>query len=290
MRTFKLLVTVLMCSFISSCGPNAFTQFSSQNSDEALYQNALKKVDALDYAGAIDIIQNQMGAAYRAKTNVQETLMGAYAGKCGMSFVTLISGMSSASGGIFKIALGAFGGIVVDTAACDSAVTVLQGLGTSTTRTQNQNLYAAILGLAKLGVNLHASMDQESSGAGDGAVDAGWDSCPAPGSSTAGQLTDAEVKKVIVGVGLIFENIAALITAMGSGNAGVSALDSAKTQCEAVAGAGNCTITDENSAAITPTMIRLFRRMISSSTLGLGSCDLSVLGPPPNCCPGIAFP
>lgn len=288
MRTLKLMLAIILSlSMVSCSGTNFFTQFSNQTTDEALYKNALKKIDALDYQGAIDIIENEISAGYRAQTAVRESLMGAYAGKCGLSFVTLINGLSSATGGIFKLALGSFGGVVVDTAACDSAVTVLQSLGTSTARTQNQNFYAAILGLAKLGVNLHATLDLESSGAGDGAVDAGWDSCTVPGASTAGQLTDDEVKKVIVGVGLIFENIATLITAIGSGNAGVSAMDAAKTQCEAVAGVGNCTITDESSSALTSDMIKMFRRMISSSSLGLGSCDLSDVTLPLDCCPGL---
>lgn len=290
MRIFKLLFTFLLSTFLASCtGNNAFTQFSNQTSDEAIYQEALKKIDQLAWQEAIDLIETQMSAGYQQNTNVRESLMGAYAGKCGLSFVTLINGLSTATGGIFSMALGAFGGVTVDTASCDSAVTILQSLGTSVQRTQNQNFYAAILGLAKLGVNLHNTLDQETSGAGDGTVDAGWDSCPDPGASTAGRLTDAEVKKAITGVGLIFENVATLVTAMGTGNAGVNSLDAAKTECESLAGAGNCTITDENSAAITPEMIRFFRRMISSSSLGLGTCDINDMATP-SCCPLLAVP
>lgn len=288
MRLFKLLMTVLLSVALVSCSdPNLLTQFSNQNSDEALYHNALKKIDALDWQGAIDIIEDQLSPGYQQKINVRESLMGAYAGKCGLSFVTLLDGLSTSTGGVFKLALGSFGGIAVDTAACDSAVGILQDLGTSTQRTQNQNLYAAILGLTKMGVNLHKTLDIESSGVGNGSVDVGWDSCQEPGVSTPGQLTDAEVKKVIAGMGLIFENIATLIAALGSGNAGVDAMDAAKTQCEAIAGVGNCTITDEASTAIDADMIRMFRMMISSSSLGLGSCDLSVLVPTPDCCPGL---
>lgn len=290
MRAFKFLLIIFLSPFFSSCtGNNAFTQFSNQTTDEALYQEALKKIDQLAWAQAIDIIENQISAGYQQRTNVRESLMGAYAGKCGLSFVTLIDGLSTATGGIFSMALGTFGGIVVDTASCDSAVQILQSFGTSTERTQNQNFYAAILGLAKLGVNLHATLDQETSGAGDGTVDVGWDSCQEPATTTLLQLTDAEVKKAITGVGLIFENVATLVATMGAANAGVSSLDAAKTECESLAGAGNCTITDENSAAITPEMIRFFRRMISSSSLGFGTCDINDMITP-SCCSALAVP
>lgn len=285
----KILILIPMLMVLSCSDPNAFTQLSNKNSDEAIYQEALKKIDALQWDSAIDLIQNQMSATYKQRVDVRESLMGAYAGKCGLTFVELVNGLSNSSGGIFKIALGAFGGIKVDTSACDSAVSVLASLGTSTQRTQNQNLYAALLGLTKLGVNLHKSMDRESSGVGDGAVDAGWDICQKPVTSTAGQLTDLEVKKVIASVGLIFENIATLVAAIGSGNSGVGALDSAKTECEKVAGGpGSCTITDESSSAINAGTVFVFRKMIASSVLGLGSCDITVLpGGANECCPGM---
>lgn len=287
MRFLNWLPTLILCLLMVSCtDPNFYTQFSNQSSDEALYHNALKKIDAQEWQAAIDIIEGDLSSTYQQNVNVRESLMGAYAGKCGFSFITLVGGLSSASGGIFKVALGSFAGISVDTAACDSAVAILEGLGTSTQRTQNQNLYASLLGLARLGVSLHKTLDQESSGLGDGTVDAGFDVCLKPGVSTAGQLTDAEVKKVIVSVGLIFENIATLVAAMGSGNAGVDSIDAAKTQCEAALGAGNCSITDESNPALSG-MLNMFRRMISSSSMGLGTCDLSVILPAPDCCPGL---
>jgi hypothetical protein len=289
MKFFKNIILLLgvLLSLTSCSDPNFFKQFSKQDSDEALYHEALKKIDALDWDAAINIMANQLSASYKQSVKVRESLMGAYAGKCGLSFVTLVSGLASSTGGIFKLALGAFGGLQVDVASCDSAALILQSLGSSTERTQNQNLYAAILGLTKLGVNLHNTLDTESSGIGDGAVDGGSDVCAEPVSTTAGQLTDAEIKKVIVGTGLIFENIATLAAAIGTGNAGVDSMNAAKTACEAIAGVGNCTITDEGSTAITPQAIRFFRRLVASSSMGVGSCDISV---PLSCCPALAVP
>lgn len=279
MRTYKILISIFFSLAITSCSdPNVFQQFSNQTSDEALYKEALKKIDALDYTAAIDIITNQMSAGSQARVDVKESLMGAYAGKCGLTFVTLIDGLSStAETKIFPLALGAFGAIAIDTTSCDKAVDVLKSLGTSTQRTSNQNLFAAFLGLAKMGVNLRKTLDREFSGLGDGVVDGGYDVCAAPTGTTDGQLTDDEMKKVITGLGLVFDNIATLIASIGNGNDGVNALDAAKSQCESIPGVTSCTFVDE--ADIDAMTIAIFRKMIASTELGFGSCNVIT------CCP-----
>lgn len=274
MRTYKVFITLILSLLMTSCSdPNLFKQFSNQTSDEALYKEALKKIDALEYSAAIDIITNQMSSAYQSRVDVRESLMGAYAGKCGLTFVTLVDGLGSTQESkIFPLALGAFGSIAIDAASCDNAVAVLKSFGTSTQRTSNQNLFAAFLGLAKMGVNLRKTLDRESNGLGDGVVDAGYDVCSAPAATTDGQLTDEEMKKVITGLGLVFDNIATLIASIGNGNEGVNALDAAKAQCENIPGVDSCTFTEE--ADVDPTTIAIFRKMIASVDLGFGTCDV----------------
>ncbi len=285
------LFLTIMCSLLNSCGSsNLFSQVANQTSDEALLQDAQKKIDKMDYSGAITVLNTKLSATYKKRVSVKEMLIGAYAGQCGLSFVTMVNGLSSASGGIFSIAMASFGGLAVDPDSCDLAVAVLQGLGAASERTANQNLYGAILGLTKLGVNLHQTLDTNPD---DGAVDSGVSTAvcdKTPTTLTAGKLTDAQVNKVIVGVGLIFENISALSAGLGATNAAVVALESAKTQCESAplgdpddpGGTGSCTIIDEGS--VTAIMRRLFRKMLSSSALGFGSCDIKTLG---SCCPGL---
>jgi hypothetical protein len=277
--------TTLVLILLVSCGSsNLFTPVSNRTSDEALFLDAMKKIDDMDWSGAITILSGQLSAKYKQRTDVREALMGAYAGQCGLSFITLLNALStgSASGGLFTIGISAFGGLSVNTAACDSAVEILAALGTASERSTNQNLYGAFLGIAKLGVNLHKTLDTESAGLGDGAVDSGFDACSAPGTTTSGKLTDAQIKKIIVGMGLVFENISALSSSLGNGNAFLTTIDSLKTNCENVAGgAGSCTITDENSTSINASLITLFRRMIASQNYGLGTCDMTTGA----CCP-----
>ncbi len=126
------------------------------------------------------------------------------AGSAGISFFDLIANLKNVSSGkMFGFSLQIFGNRSVDTAACDNAFNVLMGLGVNgLSRTNDENLFAAILGLTKMATNLHHKLDTESSGLGNGTVDVGWDSCPT--SNAAGRLSDAGVDKVISGIGLIF--------------------------------------------------------------------------------------
>jgi hypothetical protein len=172
----------------------------------------------------------------------------------------------------------------VDTASCLNSEVVLKQLGaTYASRTNNQNLFATMLGFAKMGTYLHSKFDNESSGSGNGTVDVGWDSCTA-GAATL-KLSDAEVTQVILGLGMLFENLAALTAALSGSNGGLDSINTAKTACEAaMGGAGNCTITDPT--AVTAQMIRTFRRMIGSSEFGFAGCSIAAV----NCCMGLPFP
>lgn len=339
MKQFRMIIIVmLVLSITTSCGqPNILTDYSVTNSDEALYLDAKDKIDTSDWDGAIAILTTDLSATYRARSDVKESLMHAYGGKCGINFLSLINSLKNVtSTKMFEFALQIFVGSTVDLTACDNAYTTLVSLGTASARTSSQNLFAAILGLTQMSATLHAKMDTDLAGLGDGVVDVGWDSCAI--SSAANRLSDDEVNKIVTGVGLIFENLTALGDALSSGTAR-SAFTSAKTLCETPialpaigtpsdwGGAGawtdyglpasptwvnfglpadiadslNCLNTDP--ALVPDKMRRIFRRMISSSSQGLGTCDLANVsfnitypgGVPTaavtsNCCPALVSP
>lgn len=282
----QTIILILSLAITTSCDKaNVLTEYSKTDTDEALFIDSLKKMDNLDWDGAIDILTNQLSTDYRARRDVKERLMQAYGGKCGISFFDLIANLKGVSSSkMFEFSLQIFGNRSVNVAACDNSFNVLMNLGTSgVSRTNDENLFAAVLGLTKMATNLHVKLDTENAGLGNGTVDAGWDSC---NSGAAVGLTDAQVDKVISGVGLIFENLAVLGAQLTSGSAGTS-LTNALNQCESYLGAGNCTIVQES--AVTPQIRRLFRRMMSSSAMGFGACDLNDMMTP-SCCPGIANP
>lgn len=339
-----VIIVLLSLTITTSCGqPNILTDYSVTNSDEALYLNAKTKIDNSDWDGAITILTTDLSATYQARSDVKESLMYAYGGKCGISFLSLVNSLKNVSSAkMFEFALSIFAGTTVDLTACDNAYTTLVSLGTAATRTNGQNLFAAILGLTKMAATLHAKFDTELSGVGNGLVDAGWDSCEI--SSAVNRLSDDEVNRIVSGVGLIFENLTALGGALTTGSAG-TAFTGAKTLCEtpiSIPAVGqptdwgasggttwmslgfptntptwtdfglppdigdpiNCLNTDP--ALVPDKMRRIFRRMISSSSQGFGTCDLANVTvnvntgvtPPDkptasvasNCCPALVSP
>ncbi|KHD89275.1 MAG: hypothetical protein OM95_04345 [Bdellovibrio sp. ArHS] len=329
----------------TSCGqPNVLTEYSNTESDAAYHLDAKTKIDNFEWDAAIEILTTKISADYQARNDVKTTLMYAYGGKCGISFFDLIDSLKNVSSTkMFEFVLQLYANRVVDVASCDNAISVLQGIGAAPAqRTSQQNAFAAILGLTRMATTLHAKFDTESSGLGDGLVDAGADSCAI--ADTAGRLSDADMNRIITGLGLVFENLSELGEQISGGSAG-DAFASAKTLCETaiptldkttpqtlipsipggvtwaslghadpptwfqlglpsdVADPVNCLNTD--TTAVSDKMRRIFRRMIASTTMGVGmasSCDIADIKfamdaqSPPKvavtiaCCPGLDSP
>lgn len=334
-------ILLLSLTITTSCGvPNVLTDYSKTDSDAALYLDAKNKIDSSEWDGAITILTTSLSAEYQARNDVKETLMYAYGGKCGISFLSIVSQLKNvASTKMFEFALQLFAGTTVDLTACENAYTTLVSLGTAAQRTNNQNLFAAVLGLTRMAAAIHAKMDTDVAGVGDGIVDVGWDSCAI--SDSANRLSDSDVNSVVSGVGLVFENLTALGSALTTGTAS-AAFTSAKTLCETPISLpaigtpqdygvpGGTNWTDLGFATNTPTWVdfglpadigdtlnclntdpslvpdkmrRIFRRMISSSTTGFGTCDLANVtvsvdtnATPPtasissDCCPALVSP
>lgn len=318
MKYKNLLVILMSLVLTTSCGqPNVLTEYSNTDSDEALYLDAKNKMDDFDWDGAIDIMTNELSASYQTRNDVKTSLMHAYGGKCGISFFDLIHSLSNVSSTkMFEFALQLYAGKVVDVTACDNAIAVLKSIGaTAAERTNQQNAFAAILGLTRMATTIHAKFDTESSGLGDGIVDAGADSCAI--ADVAGRLSDTDMNRIISGVGLVFENLSALGDELTGGSAGTS-FEAAKNLCETavptldkttpqsldpsvpggvtwtdlghanpptwldlglpndIADPINCLNTDDT--AVPDKMRRIFRRMIADASLGVGmagSCDIA---------------
>lgn len=302
MKNLKIILVGILSGMLStSCGqPNLLSDFAQTDSDQALYLEAKKKIDAMAWDDAIAIIENRLSASFQAKPNVKETLAGAYVGKCGLTFFDLVDGLSNASPTkIFEYFMGVFKNMTLTPAACEQAISIIESVGTVTERTKDQNLFLAILGVARVGVTLSYKLDQEDH---DGVADSTFNVCheyvdrdsdgdidkldiltrwpdpiynkliqkPVPAPEHF--LTDDDVKKVVTGFGLIMENLASLSEAIGETSDTMSSLEGIKAECEAAVG-GACDITD--SAAVTNQMAYAFRLLLDTSDWGFGTCDLS---------------
>lgn len=321
----KFWLIILMGLTLSCEKKNIFDDFASSNSDEALYLEARKHLDEFEFDDTIAIIENRLSVAYRAQKKVRSTLMYAYGGKCGISFLQIVNRMQNTTETkLFPLAMDLFQQTQVDSVHCETAAEILAGLGAASVRTTNENLFGAILGLAQVGTTLKEGLDTDD----DGQVDAGADVCQASGA-----LSDARINRVSAGIGLIFENISA-ITAQIDNSGMVGGLQDAQQICETPFFPGiasspqtydpgipfnnwsdfgtslGLTLSDPPTFAqlglpddvadpidclnTTPTgvnakMRRTVRRLLESSEVGVGTCDITQVNVTINTNPNLSF-
>lgn len=254
------LYTMILAAGLSCTGANLYQDMASnKTSDEALYEDAQKKLDSGNYTGAIDSIL-QTSASFRSQVRVTESLAGAYAARCGMVFLTFVSNLSGGSDSFFKMAMNGFVGIDTSNYTdCVTARDLIKNLGTALQRTSSQNLFLAILGMALIGNRLRANADTVPTALGDGTVDASFDCGPT-------HMPIADAAAVIEGFALIMENI----TALGTVASGVAAdLSAIAATC-----GGDCTTITYAGAspAESDDAIIASRTLINMQSIGLGSC------------------
>ena len=276
---FKFQVLVLCFFFLTSCNPSAniLKNLSAKTSDEAMYEDALKLVDTQDYAGAISKILATT-ASFQTNTTVKQTLAGAYAGKCGLVFLTFVKNLSGATGAPLSFLMSAFTSVTVSPSDCYLAQTTTESTfgSTSSARGTDTNFFLAVLGMVKIGTYLRASADTNQDGVVDTvatvpSLSADYDSC------NSSSISDANVIQVGTGLGLILDNLAAISSSLsGTSSTGFATL---QTACALIT-PNPCTITDPNSANWTATTIKAIRSVIKSNTFGIESCALGLL-----CCP-----
>lgn len=267
----RLLIIISIVCVTTSCQnpPNVLGNMASTGGDAAIYEEARKKVDDREWDAAITMITVDMSAAYQARTDVKETLAGAYAGKCGLDFVNFVLGLSSSNsiGQLYAFFMSAMKNKIVVPAACDSAQTILESFGNSTARTADQNLMLTIVGMAKAGAWIRIKADQDNSGLGDGAKDAGFNVC------NAASFPDDNVIGATVGLGLVLNNIASVSSRIAGST--LNDINTFNANCLAALQLLDNTITscDLTNVNFVTQKKALFRSLLNeSSTIGFGGC------------------
>ncbi len=268
-RMYSLLLFFLVNS---SCGDkNLFTGAATKDTDAALAEDARKLNNDGDFEAALSKFE-LMSEDYRTQAKIVELWASVYAGKCGFNFLSFFSALSeSNSDSIFLKSMRAFTEVAVDPPACRLAQSKMASLGNVAARTSDQNLFLALLGFAKIGTNLRAKNDIDQ----DGNVDDLAAAC------TDTKLTDAEVREVFTGLGLVLENIVGLGSALG-GESGDSQVvtDVNNLNATCVAAGADCTLT--NPSQIDSNAVLAFRKVIDTQSFGIGDCtDDPIL----TCCP-----
>lgn len=246
---------------------------AKKDSDEALFEDALKKIDTAEYGTAVEKILST-SAAFQAKTEVKEALAAAYAGKCGLDFATYSTALGSASltgSTFFKYLMNTVKTISVSEADCKSAETAIKSIGaTALERSSGQNFFMAFLSMFKIGAYLKTSADTNA----DGEADNG---------DTCALLSDDQVTEVITGFSLLLENLTAVTSAL-SGDAS-STLTTLQAGC-ALMTPNPCSKIDASGvvAGDIDSMKDLLRTAVANPTLaaGIGDCVDPTVAP---CCP-----
>ena len=206
-----LVAAIAAAAALCGCTQNLFGEFADKTSDEALLYDAQTRMDARDWTGAIQSFQ-KMSSTGLATRSTAALYSSAYAGRCGLDVIALASSLKNASSSttLFGTLLNAFKGANVSQPAdCAQALSLLGGISAHASgRTVDENLLAAFVALADIGVRLAAYADASPS---DGTVDAGWDSCASSpfGAPQAppGAPSDASARQIGVDFNVLVESL-----------------------------------------------------------------------------------
>jgi hypothetical protein len=279
-KSLTIFCVILSLAF-AGCS-NIFEAASVKDSDEALLEDAKKLIDQQSYSDAIAKFAS-MSQSFKSREDVIEAWAGAYAGKCGLDFISYFGALGSATltgSSLFKYFMSVWSQKSIDAASCRLAHLKMEEISANPAeRSAGQNLFMAILGMVKMGVYLRQYLDKDSTNnLGDGDLDGGIDVCTNDSFNLPGEVLD----EVITGLGLLTSNLAylsAVLTATDINNA----LDVLNTACSASPGA--CGKTD--AADIVDADRDLFRDLLGTSPthptapLGVGTCVDPLVTP---CC------
>ncbi len=259
MKFARFFLIVLLLSS-TSC-KNALKELSETTTDEAVYEDATKDLDASDFNAAITKLTS-LSPDYKKRREVVFSLASAYVGRCGFNFATFSTALSNIGATRFFPFLltqfkGATAAHVDDCTSAESQILSLTKAYDLTALTSSENLFLAFVEFAKIGATFgtYADLDQ------NGTVDVGFDSC------VAAQLPVARAQSLGSGLNLAV----AAITQSGSTVAS-GVLTSFASVCSGLPSGFNfCTVYDPN--ALTGNLLKAVNALVKeNSVVGLGSC------------------
>jgi hypothetical protein len=285
----RVLICVLLLVGNLNCSVNVLEIFADKTTNEAIYVESMKLMNAKDYQGALDLIAT-MTDDYEATRKVVTLKASAYAGLCGFEFLPFVDAMSNmGSTFLFPFLLGAFRSATTTTQMddCRTAEDLVESIGTLANRTTDENLLLLMISFAKIGVTLsyYADADQ------DGTVTGGFDVCTAAGARTAGAsggvaIPDSDIREIGSGLTLAMTTLQQIGSEINLGSGSLTALTDVCADLAALPPAGTydfCSITDPT--AFTASHLKAIRSLLKEdSAVGLDSMgcngDVSVCNCP----------
>lgn len=255
-KIVSLIFAVFLGWILAACTQNILNDVASRDSDEAILFDAETSVNNRDWDVAISHI-GRLSSGGQASAKAREILASAYGGKCGLIFVDYIEALGAATtGSAMTILKQPFIGLIVDPPQCLLALQQMDLIGVSSSRTQNQNFFTAILGMVLMGSGLRHYIDNTPV-EGDGTNDV----------NICTVVADDEIDDIILGFGYMSQNLSA-VSSSDIGGGSLTAITDMNTACQSVGGS-SCSITDP--AAITPQMRDFFRDLTNTTEYGVGA-------------------
>ena len=135
-RLSTLILSTIFLFNLSACEePNLLGEFGKKNFDEALLVEAEIALNNRDYDRAL-LLYSSLSADFQGERETILKISSAYAGKCGLDFLTLVETLSDVDAtSVFELLFAAFPDSSSDTrSACQEAETRLRGIGSETER------------------------------------------------------------------------------------------------------------------------------------------------------------
>lgn len=253
-RLIFVIITLSVAGF--SCSRNILTDASSKTTDADYLLLAKQALNAEKYDEAILFITQKMTAGGQSQVESREVLASSYAGKCGLNFINYTNALSQqATGSAFKILMMPFVGKAVSPQDCKTSLNTMELIGSTSERTQNQNIFVAVVGMVLIGSASRGYADLNPS-LGDGTADV----------NICTGVTDTQIDDIIIGFGFMSKNFSALSSSL-IGAASQSTLNQVINTCTTVAGE-TCQITDP--AQITVNVRNTVRDLMNTQEYGIG--------------------
>ncbi len=268
MESRSWLAIYVLILLLTGCR-NYLETFSEPDSDRAKFTEASLALNVRDFDSALVWI-GRMTSDYRNTRQVKFLEASAHSGKCGMeamSFLQTVDAASDGSANFFTVLMAAFpGGTLTQASECLVAENLLRSISTTATlRTANENIFLALVSLAKIGIILNDGADLND----NGLVDDGFSSPDHCNSTTV--LEDGAVDELVTGLAIFIESIEASGLTFGADELG-----SVNDICAALAGSPDpsynfCGVTDTSD--VTANHRKGMRTIFGASQgIGLGIC------------------
>lgn len=260
-RFLKATGLALIAAFSLSCSVNILQSFGDETSDDALYDAARILNDARDYDGALTKL-TLVSSSYATKEKVILLKAKAYAGKCGLDFLQLVDNIDSiGTKNFFIFLMNEFrAGTVTKAGYCLQAEDLIESIGaTPAARTDDQNVFIAMLSFAKIGNWLSYYADAND----DLTVDS-IDFCATP--------VDADVREIGSAINIALQSLSA--AGVNVGNAKTALITAA---CPALGAQDFCSVPVYDPTAFNANQIKGIRSMVRSgpatNSVGIYSCN-----------------